>query len=128
VRWTAALLAASILTIAACGAPASPSPTPETAPSAAILVGRVSAVPLPAESRLAVQVCPDATRDCGRWLYPQTNGEFRIELLSGRYSVAVFLETRNGIVLLTTSDTTLPGNQTTVLDLVVGAIPSYPST
>ena len=88
----------------------------------------MSTVPLPAESRLAVEVCPEATRDCGRWLYPQPNGEFRVELLPGRYTVAVFLETRNGIVLLTSSATTLLADRTSVLDLVVGAIPSYPAT
>lgn len=123
---SAALLLAVILTIDACGMPASPSLPPP--PAAATLNGRVTSVALPAMSRLVVHVCPESTGDCDRWLYLTADGEFRIELAPGRYAVAVFLETRSGLVPLTSEAATLLADRTSVVDLVVIAIQSFSST
>jgi hypothetical protein len=108
------LVAALVLAICAC-----------RAPDGAALDGRVTSVSLPPNTRLAVQICEQSRGDCDRWLYPPSNGTFLLERLDpGPYTVAVFLETANGLAPITSSVTKFLVGQTTVVDLVIPVIPS----
>jgi hypothetical protein len=98
-------------------------------PRGAALDGRVTSVSLPPHTRLTVQVCERADRDCNRWLYPDVRGGIHVDQLEpGDYAITVFLETPSGLALLTSSVATLLVGQTTEVDLIVPAIPSQPAT
>jgi hypothetical protein len=95
-------------------------------PRQATLDGRVTSVPLPAHSRIAVRVCEQATPECDRWLYPQA-GRFRVPSLEpGRYTVSAYLEMPSGLTFLTSVDATLAAGQTITVDVDVPFIPSIP--
>ncbi len=95
----------------------------------AALDGRVTTVPLPPDARLAVHICEQATPDCDRWLYPGADGVFHVDQVDpGHYTITVFLETPNGLDLLTLSAAAVRRGETTRVELAIPAIPPQPAT
>ena len=95
----------------------------------AAVAGSVTSVPLPPDSRLAVQLCAHAAPDCDRWIYPDEAGRFAApELDPGAYTAAVFLERRNGLVPLASREVTVLPGITTPVDIIVQELPPIPSS